>query len=190
MVYNLTDPRSWEKPKILGEGSYNIAIRSNDGQSVLKIQKFDLDYDEITGEKDNEEERPQTDTPERSVRLWNTINEGLEPQAVRLELNNLEINTTKPDGTTALLKGVGWVCPYVEGVQASDKEIQGAVLDIFNRTGRIITDATGKKNFLRTPDGTIVCIDIGMALEMEKREEVFLTEGGRIRSNSIVSLFF
>jgi hypothetical protein len=189
MPEDLTNPKAWEKLDVLGAGSYNFAIRSTEGHAVLKIQKFDLTFSEKTGAKHDEKHRPQTDTAERSVRLWNLINKGLEPPAFILSLDNLGIIAeTKADGTKVMLQGVGWVCPYVEGVQAFDEEIQGKLLEIFNRTGRIITDATAKKNFIRTPDGTIVCIDIGMALEMEQREEVFLAEEGRARSNSFVSL--
>jgi hypothetical protein len=189
MPEDLTSPKAWEKLDILGAGSYNYAIRSDGGQFVLKIQQFDLKFDEETGLKHKEEKRPKTDTAERSVRLWNEINAGLNPPAFILSLDGLGIVAEiKADGTEVLLEGVGWVCPYIEGVQASDEEIQGKLLEIFNRTGRIITDATAKKNFIRTPNGTVVCIDIGMALEMEKRDEVFLAEEGRARSNSFVSL--
>jgi hypothetical protein len=146
-------PKGW---KVLGAGSYNTAYVSDDGKSVLKIQKGDA----------------ATDTPERSVRLWNSINPHIPPPA-RLE------NTDT---------GVGWVCPFIKGVQASDKEMSGALIDIYNNTGRIIVDATAPKNFVKTPppDSQVLCVDVGMALQMERREESLFTES--IRRKSVVSL--
>src|SRR3989338_631154 len=129
----------WKK---LGEGTYNVAYVSDDGKSVLKIQKSD----------------DKTDTPERSVRLWNTINPDIPPPA-RLEQTE---------------KGVGWVCPFIKGKQASDKEMSIALIDIYNKTGRIIVDATAPKNFVKLPfpRSRVVCVDVGMAIQMEQRDEV------------------
>lgn len=95
-----------------------------------------------------------TDTPERSARLWNLINPNLQPPATIVESEH----------------GMGWVCPYIEGEQASDAEISLGLLDIYNKTGRIVVDATAPKNFLKTPEGDIVCIDIGMALRVENSD--------------------
>ncbi|WP_298625141.1 hypothetical protein [uncultured Legionella sp.] len=120
---------------LLGAGNYNDVYRSADRKRVLKIQKNKAD----------------TDTPERSVRLWNMINPHMQPPATVIESEH----------------GIGWVCPYVEGVQASDNEISLGLLDIYNSSGRIIVDATAPNNFLRTPQGSVVCIDIGMALQLE-----------------------
>lgn len=137
----------------LGEGNYNQAYKSRDSREVLKIQKRAVDA---------------TDTPERSVRLWNVINSHVPPPA-RL-LNDREL-------------GSGWVCPFIEGVQASDKEMANALLDIFNKTGRIVVDATAQKNFVRTPTGQVLCVDVGMALQFEQRENRSL-----VRRKSVVSL--
>ena len=70
-----------EKWVLLGAGSYNRAYRSQDSREVLKIQK----------------NAAETDTPERSVRLWNLINPDLVPPA-RLEDS---------------AHGKGWVCPFI-----------------------------------------------------------------------------
>lgn len=113
----------------------------------------------------------KTDLPERSVRLWNLINHDLSPKAY----------------VTDSVYGQGWISPYIEGQQASDHEIAQIVIDIFNKTGRIVTDATAPRNIIRTDAGKIICVDIGMALELEKRESVVLKDG-RKRRNSIVSL--
>jgi hypothetical protein len=93
---------------------------------------------------------PITDLPERSVRLWNEINPDLEPEATLISTE----------------MGDGWACPFIKGVQASDHEMSVALIDIFNRTGRIVVDATAPENFIKTPSGKVVCIDIGMALQI------------------------
>lgn len=129
--------KNWIK---LGEGSYNTAYKSIDGTQILKISKND---------------KILTDTPERSVRLWNLINPSLEPKA--------KIVTV--DGHS------GWICPFVEGEQASDDEIVEAVFDIYNKTQRIVTDALAQKNFLKTPQGQVVCVDIGLALLLDRQEQ-------------------
>ena len=138
----------------LGAGSYNRAYKSKDGREVLKIQKSAVDA---------------TDTPERSVRLWNAINAHVPPPA-RLEVSEL---------------GSGWVCPFIEGEQASDTEMAEALIDIYNRTGRIVVDATAVKNFVRTPTGQVLCVDVGMAMQLERREERGLQ---MVRRKSVVSL--
>lgn len=142
----------------IGKGSYNIAYRNEDSTLVFKAAQDDS----------------PSDLPERSVRLWNLINPHLYPPA--------KVSRQKIDGKWVR----GWTCPYVIGVQASDKEMRSALLDIFNRTGRIVADAVAENNFLKTPSGDIVCIDIGHALEMEQRETVALV--GLQRKPSFTSL--
>lgn len=115
----------------------------------------------------------KTDLPKRSVRLWNEINPHLSPPAYILK--------------TEL--GEGWVCPYIVGRIAQDHEIMPALLDIFKRTGRIIVDATSPKNFITTHDAQVICVDIGMALELEQREQNSLFTAQRMRRMSITSLF-
>ncbi|KTC71686.1 hypothetical protein Lbir_1541 [Legionella birminghamensis] len=110
-----------------------------------------------------------TDKPERSVRIWNEINAHIKPSA------------TVVDSPL----GKGWCCPYIEGKQASDKEISQSVIDIFNRTGRIVIDAVTQKNILKTKDGELVCIDIGLAVQLEQREEVIVNK--KLRRRSLVS---
>ena len=130
----------------IGKGSYNVAYRSEDSRLVFKVAQDDS----------------PTDIPERSVRLWNLLNPNLQPPA--------QVSRQKISGKWV----TGWTCPFVVGVQASDKEIRQGLIDVFNRTGRIIMDAVAPDNFLKTRNGDIVCIDIGHALEMEKRESLAL----------------
>ncbi len=139
----------WKK---LGSGTYNTAYQSQDGRSVLKIQ-HNKTY--------------VTDSPERSVRIWNELNPTLPPPAYMTHTKH----------------GNGWVCPFVSGDQASDKDMSSALISIYNHSGRIVVDAMSAKNFIKAPNGQVVCVDIGMALQMERREEVRFT-----RRKSIVSL--
>jgi hypothetical protein len=131
----------WAK---LGDGNYNTAYVSHDETLVLKISK---DYDQ------------KTDGPLRSARIWNELNPHITPKA--------EVVVIKDPITKKLV--VGWTCPYIKGEQASDNEICDAVIDIFNRTGRIVTDAAAPRNFIKTAQQDIVCIDVGFALQLHKK---------------------
>lgn len=140
----------------LKDGSYDTAYLSEDESSILRIPK-------------NSEE---TDDPVRSAQLWNAINPNLTPPA-RIEMTQY---------------GFGWVCPFVRGEQASDTEMSEALIDLYNRTGRILVDATAPKNFVKTPppESQVLCVDVEIALQMERREEAFFTEN--IRRKNLISL--
>ncbi|NDH69122.1 MAG: hypothetical protein EBY22_14720 [Gammaproteobacteria bacterium] len=130
-----------------------------------------------------------TDTPERSVRLWNILNPYLHPKA--------QLSTIMIDGA----KVYGWTCPYVrnqynkqpsslnylswvktdrtaykqalqdlETRKEEDQAIVASLIDIYNRTGRVIVDAAVPGNFVTIEPGKAICIDIGMALLLEKQE--------------------
>lgn len=137
----------------LGEGSYNKVYISEDHTVVLKIQK----------------NSSGTDTPRRSVRLWNAINAHYPPPA---SIKKSEF-------------GDGWVCPFIQGDQASDEEMANALIDIFNNTGRIVVDATASKNFVTTSEGQVLCVDVGLALQLERREEIHFKD---IRRKNFVCL--
>lgn len=141
----------------LGQGSFNKVYVSDDNKEVLKIRHLKPDPTLLF-----------IDEPSRSVRLWNEINSNLSTKAY----------------TTTEFSQDGWVCPYIAGEQASDNEISHALLDIFNHTGRIVLDAVSPKNFVKTPEREIVCIDIGLALQMEERDENFFDERRRKKSFS------
>lgn len=141
----------------LGQGSFNKVYVSDDHKEVLKIRHYNPDETLLF-----------IDEPSRSVRLWNEINYHFLTKAY----------TTTEFGQDA------WVCPFIAGEQASDNEISDALLDIFNHTGRIVVDAISPKNFIKTPEGEIVCIDIGLALQMEARDENFFDERRRKKSYS------
>ncbi|MCW8451300.1 hypothetical protein [Legionella quinlivanii] len=112
----------------------------------------------------------ETDLPQRSVRLWNEINSHIKPPARVVRSEQF---------------GPGWICPYIKGRQSTDEEMVGALIDIFSRTGRIVIDAAGRKNFVTTKSGHVVCVDVGLCLELEKRHEVRL--GNKTRRRSIAS---
>ena len=138
---------------LIGEGSFNSAFR--DGNSVFKVTQ--------ENKKPNESTPIDTmDNYARSVRLWNEVNPNLKPPAY--------IHET----TIGQKKVIGWVCPFIEGTQASDDEICQKLIEIYNHTGRIIVDASSPKNFIKTPSGEIVCVDIGMAVQLEKRDDIAL----------------
>lgn len=143
----------------LGEGTYNRTYLIEDGKSVFKVQK----------KSDH-----CADKPERSVRIWNQINPDISPKA---HVQN------DP------LLGKGWVCPFIKGTQSTDSEIAQALIDIYNRTGRIIVDAVSTNNFLTTSDGKVVCIDIGMALQIEAKEEKYFLQPGRRASTASITLW-
>lgn len=92
-----------------------------------------------------------TDLPDRAVRLWN------------------DINPTMPARVAG--NGKGWIAPFISGTPASDQEISDALIDIYMRTGRVVVDAFVKSNFIKMGNGTIACIDIGSALQLETRLE-------------------
>jgi hypothetical protein len=151
----------WETTEwsFLGQGNYNNAYISKDKAHVFKIQHAGLD-----------EEQSVPDTPERSVQLWNLINPKFRAEIAQTTL------------------GRGWICPFIESSnekQPTDKEISNALIDIFNKTGRIVVDAPGSGNFKKM-DGTIICVDIGMALQLEQRQQVFY-QGRLARSMSFAS---
>lgn len=127
----------------LAEGEYNKVYINAEETEVFKVQLTEHD----------------SDNPERSVRLWNLMNPDVYPERpARLHDDRV--------------LGRGWICPYICGEQANDHDISTALLQIFNRTGRIILDALSRGNFIRTLDGQVVCVDIGMAVELERRDAI------------------
>jgi len=137
------------------EGSYNKVYINEDHSKILKIRKR-IDTHEAL-----------YDEPYRSVRLWNLVNEHILPPAC----------TVKISGKFA------WVCPYIEGEQASDDEIKEALIDIFNSTRRVVIDAISARNFVKTAAGKIICVDIGLAVDIEVMEEAHLARRGRRASD-------
>lgn len=151
---------------LVNNGRFNWIYRNGDkgdGDLILKIaieNKSPLEATAID----------VMDNYARSVRLWSEINPNLEPPP---RIETVILND---------IKMTGWVCPFIEGTKPSDSDIRDALIDIFNRTGRIIVDAAAKNNFIKTSEGKVVCIDIGMAVQLEEREEICIV-GTRHRSS-------
>jgi hypothetical protein len=102
------------------------------------------------------------DAPKRSVRIWNIINGHL----------------TRP----AQLHPDGWICPYIEGRQATDFEIHQYLIQIYNRYNRIVIDACSPKNMIFSiAEQKVVCVDVGMAVLMD-------VHGPIKKNSSLVSL--
>ncbi|MBP6919190.1 MAG: hypothetical protein KBB94_09775 [Legionellaceae bacterium] len=178
----------------LAGGSFNQVYINNEATLVFK-EAHSIEF--------------STDTPERSVRLWNLLNPNLKPEA--------KIATIVIDGQQVQ----GWTSPYVPSkhgqtltkkelsrlteeqraqlVSANkradknviinpklrdieDTEIARAQIDIYNRTGRIIVDASVPGNFMVTKSHGVVCIDIGMALLLEDKETACLDMYARRKS--------
>lgn len=108
-----------------------------------------------------------TDLPDRAVRVWNEINPGHPAQVIRDERG-----------------AIGWVAPFIDGIQPTQAEIAQKILEIYEKTGRIVADAFVTSNFVKTADGSIVCIDIGNAFLLESRPPI----SGLPRVHSQVSL--
>ena len=141
--------------KYLGSGNYNIAYKS-------VTSPFEV-YKEAFQESSN------LDLAERAVRVWNEVNPGLsarqmsETPVASDELGKpLTIEKAQP------WKG-GWVAPFVKGQCASRKDVRTLLIDLYNRTGRVLCDAFVPYNCLQTPDGKQVCIDVGMTLALDQR---------------------
>ena len=68
------------------------------------------------------------------------------------------------------------------------QKIAAKLIDIYQRTGRVIADATAQKNFLTTLSGEVVCVDIGMALQLDLQQRVVFSEAPkRERRGSLAS---
>lgn len=99
------------------------------------------------------------DTPERSVRLWNEINPTMPATLVRVNFSHQNKRVENQ---------LAWSAPFIQGKNASDSETMNAVINIFNKTQRIIYDANNRGDFIPLENGTTVCVDIGVALKMPR----------------------
>lgn len=144
---------------LLGAGRFNVAYVDCGHKEVIKFQKGEGHYQ---------------DTPERCVRIWNLIN------AKNIEYQPAQLVKVKHPKTGEMV--VAWTCPYINGEQASDPDIQQALIDIYLRTGRIVLDAVARRNFINTGKKTI-CVDPGMAVRLNPSDPCSLK-----RDESMMSL--
>jgi hypothetical protein len=140
----------------LGKGTYNKVFTDAKNEPDRRfVSKVQLNVDASTR---------RIDLPERSVRLWNLINPDISPPATVEVIDYINETGEK-------VRSKAWKCPYIRGRQATDHEIACELVRIFNTTGRIIMDAISPRNFIHTAEGRTVCVDVGMALELEHRDE-------------------
>lgn len=145
--------RGW---KLLGYGGFNMAFvyRGTDlaliagsdykGPWVYKQRIIVDDSKDVTTlYLDTSYDPESTDTAERSIRLWNSINRDL-PRAGYFRN--------------------GWVCPYLGSDKATDKETAQGVLETYRTDRRIVADACGRGNYLKH-NGKARCVDIALALK-------------------------
>jgi hypothetical protein len=137
---------------VLGIGNYNFAFIDETRENVLKVQHTIKDKD---GKTDKD---AKIDEPSRSIRLWNEINSELTPAA------KIVTHTLKGKSYAGLPVEVdiGWTCPFIKGRESTQLEIKSSLIDIFNRTGRVILDAIARDNFKTTAEGKVICIDIDL----------------------------
>lgn len=136
--------QSREEWKFLGKGGFNRVWLSPDRRLVFKERK--------PKHKD-----AKTDSPRRCVELFNIINDPY--------LSDTEQAFVSEHGN-------GWFSPYIDGGEASNEEIFHALIDIYNRTGRIVLDATLPGNFRKKGD-KVICVDVGVAVQLETRNKSF-----------------
>lgn len=105
-----------------------------------------------------------TDLPERAVRVWNVIN----PDCPAIVLRNSKCDAA------------AWISPFIHGVLPTQSEVVQKLMEIYERTGRIVADAFVGGNFIKTTEnGRVVCIDVGAAFFLESRSSL-----GRIHSRA------
>ncbi len=124
--------------QFFSNGNHNVAYQSVDKRWVFK-SLIDPVLD-------------TTDSPERSVRLWNLINPRFPARVVY-----------------AGEKAIGWVAPFILGTKPANSEIVKKLFEIYEKTGRIVVDAFVTANFIKMADESVVCIDLDVALQLEKR---------------------
>jgi hypothetical protein len=152
----------------LGEGNYNLAFRSKDGLRVFKIFK-------------GNDPMLSLDLPERGTRLWNELYaEEIASKCIpAAEVAEIDIGIKKIQG---------WYLPYTAGRQSTDEEMQSAIIDIYNRTGRIVIDVFINGNCITMADKKVIVVDTSMALLLQQ-DNVKILQNGRRRSNSEASLY-
>lgn len=148
---------------LLGEGAYNKAYVNDDSTLVFKIQKKKNDTTDTY------------DTPERSIRLMTELYPDMPLGAQLHEDPQL---------------GKGWTFPFIHGRPAKDLEMVKVIIDIFNRTGRIMLDGCINRNFITTYSNhptypnKIFCIDVGMTVRLQAEEEIMVSGKSRRKSQT------
>lgn len=153
---------------LIGQGFYNRVFVDEHKQKVLKVQARMRRKDESFFEQSA---LNALDLPQRSVGLWNSL---------YAEKYGLASVVKDPE------HGLGWTCPFIKGTAATDLQMHSALIDVFNKTGRVVVDAPHPGNCIHTPepDSTTVFVDIGLCVLVERKN----TKPPLKRENSKTSL--
>lgn len=135
-IQDFVDTATWEN---LGSGSYNAAFKS---KQVMTVGQYTGPWVLKKPHKMNSEATSALNHVDRAIRKWN--------------LHNPEYPAHK---TT---EG-WWLVPYLGNTPASDQQISDKIIEIYQQTRHIITDACGRHNFL-IYQNKVVCIDVDFSL--------------------------
>lgn len=156
----------------LAGGNFNIVFVNADRTEVLKV--IHPDVSEIDS---------HLELPDRIERLWAEINPTLPPVQVidnPFYQQDIDVDGLKKVSGALISKKKkclrsqapqACVYPFIEGTEPSEAEICKALIDIFNRTGRVVLDGGCLKNFIKRPSGEVVCIDLGLSFLLQKTSE-------------------
>lgn len=123
---------TWEN---LGSGSYNHTYLSGEQMSTAYFTGQWVLKEPKQGLDDTENALNEVD---RAVRKWNLHNPAYPAQKITESM---------------------WLIPYFGSKAASDQQISEKIIEIYQKTNNIITDACGHKNFLVYHD-SVICIDV------------------------------
>ena len=82
----------------------------------------------------------------------------------RAERKWQEIN---PDIPFYKLSEEEWMVPYLGHQKPSDAEVAAQVIKIYRSSRNIVLDAPSSGNFLKTPNGEVVCVDVDQAVRCD-----------------------
>lgn len=109
----------------------------------------------------------ETSAPERLFKIWSIVNSDIDPSAYIHTQSQYDFSDSDPDGPD---ERRGVVVPFIKGSQASDKEISELLVEIYQKSGRIVMDALQPGNFRKMENGKICCLDFDLALQLETSE--------------------
>lgn len=138
---------------LLGSGTYNRVYVSATAHNIEDYtSKWIIKYP-IAQNLISETNILRLNHPARAVRKWNSIN---------------------PD-YPAWVIGECWIAPYLGHQRYDDIEdeiIGNKIIEIYQKTGNIITDGCGSGNFIRF-NGKIICVDVDLALQQDSDDSTY-----------------
>lgn len=136
--------------KSLGQGGYNTVFISHTKEKLIAGSAYEGPWvfkqslKKVDAYRDWQSKKMSN--PNRALRLMGHI----QP--------SLPVAHYSKDGVE------GWIMPFIPQNKPTDVEIADEVIAIFLRTRRIVVDACGMDNLLKTADGEIICVDVDLAL--------------------------